>query len=683
MIQTRRGVCAYCGVGCEIIARVENETILSIEGDPNGAVSRGKLCVKGRYGFDFASSPSRVIGARIKRSFVAKNSAKMPQNLRSKLFLLTPLDEGFFSLPIDIAIEIAAWKSGEILQVSGGGAFGFVGGARTSCENAYYFQKFAREFIKSPNIDNCARVCHAPSLAGLRRVLGEGAASVPFDDIFKAELIVVIGSNTTEAHPIVGLRILEAVRGGGVNGEKAKLAVIDTRRVTIGKNADYEIIAPFESNLAILNAIAKYIVENDLCDLAFLADRTSGFEDYKAKILCEKSVDFSAIEGGGAIADQIAKLAQEIAAKKTIFVWGLGVTEHIDGSDSVSAIANIALLTGNIGREGAGVMPLRGQNNVQGACDMGCLPYFETGYKTPTAIGLKTPEMIDAIFEGKIRAIFNVGEDIAHVHSDISRVETALAKLDFLCVCELFMSGVARMADIVIGVKSAYERGGVYINAERRAHLTKPLIKTDAIEEYEFFAALKNAMSGSHDRVTPHDIWREVCERSGDYFGDLSYENLERSSGILWKGDRLYENGFHFEDKKARFFYAPPRETTQKHEKQGIFWLSTGRILTQYNNAAQTSETPRLNSKYEEDAALISPLDAVYFDLTKRYFLQSRYGKSTPLRLKIDEGIQKGAVFCTFHHARSGINRLFGGECDPLTKTPRFKAIEVEIKAGE
>jgi formate dehydrogenase major subunit len=658
-------------VGCEIIAEVENETILRVEGDPNGVVSGGKLCVKGRYGFDFVSSPSRVRGARIRRSYIDRTRDRLPDDLRAKLFLLAPLDCDFFAAPLDIAVKIAAWQTAEILQGSGGEAFGFIGGARTSCENAYFFQKFAREFIGAANVDNCARVCHSPSLAGLRRTLGEGAASNPFADIFEAELLVIIGSNTTEAHPIVGGKIIEAARRG------AKLAVIDTRKVTIGKFADIEMIAPPESNLAALNKIAKIIAERDLIDLGFVSERTNNFNEFRELILSDKSIKFSDFENYRDLDAKIENLANLIANNKTLFLWGLGVTEHTLGSDSVSAISNIALLTGNIGKIGAGVMPLRGQNNVQGACDMGALPNYDLGYKTPAKTGLKTPEMIDAILEGKIRAIFNMGEDIAHIHGDLAKVERALEKLEFLCVNELFMSSIAKRADIVIGVKSAYERSGVYINAERRANLTTPLIYTDAIEDYEFFALLQSEISGEKLEINNEKIWREVCEKASDRFGDLKYENL-REKSAQWFGERLYVNNFHTDNKKANFFYAKTPDITLDSD-QDIFTLSTGRVLTQYNNAAQTSETPRLNDKYEEDFALISPVDAARFDLAKRYFLASDYGKSAALRLKIDDGIKPRTLFCTFHHARSRVNRLFGGESDQITMTPRFKALKVKI----
>ncbi|GHV06208.1 hypothetical protein AGMMS50229_10590 [Campylobacterota bacterium] len=680
-------ICAYCGTGCEIVASVERNTILAIDGDPSGAVSKGKLCVKGRFGFDFVASPSRITGARIRRSFIDKNRDRMPAAIVDKLFLLTPLDHDFFAADTDIAIATAAWKTGEILREFGAKSFGCIGGARTSCESAYFFQKFAREIIGTPHIDNCARVCHSPSLEGLSRTLGRGAASNPFEDIFAAELIVVIGSNTTEAHPIVGLKILEAARRG------ATLAVIDTRTITLSKTAQFKLTIPYETNLLALNAMAKTIALEGLFDASFIAERTENFDDYLAAIGGFMGAEiFRGVAGYEQLADDLPKLARLIATKRTLFVWGLGVTEQIDGSDTVSAIANLALLSGNIGKRGAGVMPLRGQNNVQGACDMGVLPYYGVGYSAPQEIGLTTPQMIDAALGGEIRAIFNMGEDIAHIHPNQNKVSEALSKLDFLCVCELFMSRIASKADIVIGVKSAYEKQGVYINAERRVRLSQPLTSSKELDDWELFAAIAREL-GHRVPASSEDIWREVTKSSPQYFGDMSYDALAvaGANGICWQGERLYEDRFATPSGLARFYHAAWQARGQmaaalSHSADGqskVFYLTTGRVLEQYNNGAQTNETPRLAAKRDEDIVLISPADAAALDLGRRYELVSAYGRSAALKFRASDTIAEGTLFCSFHHARSRINYLFGDECDPHTHTPRFKAIEVAIEVDE
>ncbi|MDR3347103.1 MAG: molybdopterin-dependent oxidoreductase [Helicobacteraceae bacterium] len=676
----KKAVCAYCGTGCEIIAEIENNAISRIDGDSDGAVSQGAVCVKGRFGFDFATSPSRINGARVKRAFIEKNRGAMPAKLQKQLFLLSDLDNDFFACDLDIALNVAAWKTRQILDRFGASSFGFIGGARSSCESAYMFQKFAREVIETPNIDNCARVCHSPSLAGLKRTLGEGAASNPFEDIFAAELIVIIGSNTTSAHPVVGAKILEAKRRG------AQLAVIDTRNIKLAKVADYALIIPFESNLLILNMIAYEIVEKKLYNAEFVNAQTANFKEYK-KALIKDGLNGKELlknfDRNGYIADRISRLAETIANHKTLFVWGLGVTEQIDGSFAVSAIANLALLSANIGKIGAGVMPLRGQNNVQGACDMGCLPYYETGYKTPRVIGLNTPQMIDAAAIGTIKAIFNMGEDIAHIHANQQKTQKALNNLEFLCVNELFMSSVAKHADIVFGVKSSYEKNGIYINAERRLHLSLALIESDLLDDWEIFAALSKLIDRPIALNSAEEIWQEARARSPEYFGDISYEKLRQvgAQGTQWRGERLYTQGFHTADRRARFYFAKwqPRGELSA-SKRGAFWLTTGRALEQYNNGAQTSESDRLLRKAESDLLHICPNDAQILGQSSHCRLTSAYGSSSPLRVKIDEDIREGTLFCTFHHARSRINYLFGDECDPITKTPRFKAIEVRLE---
>ncbi|GHV60101.1 formate dehydrogenase subunit alpha [Campylobacterota bacterium] len=661
-------VCTYCGTGCEIAATVENNTILAIEGDQDGEVSRGKLCVKGRYGFDFVASPARVKRPRIKKLFIAHNRSQMPEILQKRLFLLSEIDNDFFECDLDIALDIAAWKTEDILQRYGSGSFGFIGGARGNCESAYIFQKFAREIIGTPNVDNCARVCHAPSLAGLSRTIGLGAATNPFSDIYEAELIVVIGSNTTEAHPIVGLKILEAAKNG------CKLAVIDTRRIMLGKNADLEILIGFDSNLKTLNYIAKYIVENRLYNQQFLSERTENYERYFQQI----TDDHNAIDDN--LAKLLNSLAELIAAKKTLFCWGLGVTEHIDGSDCVSAISNIALLTGNVGKIGAGLMPLRGQNNVQGACDMGVLPYYETGYKQPKTVGLMTPQMITAAQNGTIKAIFNMGEDIVHTHSNQTKIAAAVDQLEFLCVNDLFMSQTAQKADIVFGVASAYEKSGIYINAERRLHIAAPLIRSELLDDWQIFAALSKRLNKPISLNNYEEIWREIQAKAPQMFGSKPYADMQNRQ---WSSDhsfaaRLHTESFATPSGKATLFFAPSRACAECAEN--TFQLTTGRALEIYNNGAQTNESARLTRKISEDAVLIAPNDAAKLDLNRRYALISRYGSSSPLALKSSPNIAVGTLFCTFHFARSRINRLFGDECDSQTMTPNFKSIRVQLE---
>ncbi|MGE4294154.1 MAG: molybdopterin oxidoreductase family protein [Campylobacterales bacterium] len=682
-----QSVCTYCGTGCDIVAEVENQTVQRLEAHPSGAVSRGRLCVKGKLGYQFLFSPNRIREARVSKRFVEKNRASFPEAIQTKLFLLHELDVDFYACDYDIAYDMAAWKLNELIQKHGPKTVGCVGGARTSSENGYFFQKFAREIIGTPHVDNCGRICHAPSLAGLKRTVGEGAATNPFDDIFDAEFLLVIGSNTTEAHPIVAQRVLEAARGG------TPLAVMDVRRITLSKSARYELTIPYESNLLILNMMARVIVEEGLYNADFVRDRTANFDEYKAALLADKHSDpafFKTVPGYETLAETIPEVARQYAKHRSLILWGLGVSEHIDGSDAVSAIAHLALLTGNVGKKGAGLMPLRGQNNVQGACDMGCLPYYLPGYAAPAETGLMTPQMMEAMLAGEMTALFNMGEDLAHVHANLHKVHGALGKLELLCVNELFPVEVAKKADIVFGVKSAYEKEGIYINAERRLHLSKPMMPCNLPDDWEVYAEIARRIGKPVAYRTHREIWADLRRDAPGHFAGADYEKLENAPqiGMQWpifEGGtvRLHETDFRTEDGLGRFVFRGWQKRGHVAELQSAqsgFWLTTGRTLEHYNNAAQTKECEKLNRRYDEDEILISPEDAAGFDLSRPHLMKSATGQSRPLRLRADKGIRKGTLFCTFHHARSHINFLFGDESDSITMTPRYKAVKVTLE---
>ncbi len=407
-------VCTYCGVGCDITAVVEDNKIKKIYAQKDGVVSQGKLCIKGKYGYDFIDAKDRIKEPLISKDFLNRNP-KIYQEFKNSF---SEYNSNFYSTTFDVATTISARKLKEIKENYGSHSFCAIGGARTSCENGYIFQKFCRESIGSPHVDNCARVCHSPSLKGMRETIGEGAATNPYNDIYDAEFIIVIGSNTMEAHPIVANRLVE------VANTKDNIAVIDVRPTKLAKRAKYNCIIPFETNLLILNMMAYVILKEELYDRDFVKNRTKNFEEFKEKILNDKYANpdyFKDIQGYEYLAIMIPKIAREYALKKSMIFWGLGVTEHIDGSKAVMAITHLALLTGNIGKKGAGLMPLRGQNNVQGACDMGCLPYYGPDYTTPKEIGLMTPQLIDEMLKGNIKALLNMGEDITHIHPNVNK----------------------------------------------------------------------------------------------------------------------------------------------------------------------------------------------------------------------------------------------------------------------
>lgn len=679
-------VCTYCGVGCDISASVKENKIIDISAHPEGVVSQGNLCVKGKYGYAFLDAHDRLKTPRIRKRFLEDN----PKIYDAIALHVKPLDETWSEVSLEGATTAAAMKLQEIQKTYGSKSICSIGGARTSCESSYLLQKFTRQTLGSPHVDNCARICHAPSLKGMRTTIGEGAATNPYNDIYNAEFMIVFGSNTTEAHPIIANRIVD------VAGKHDNLAVFDVREITLHRFAKYKGIIPHEANLLVLNMMAYVIITEELYNEHFLADRTKGFESFKEKILNDPYANpayFEKLEGYESLSKLIPKVAREYALKKSMIFWGLGVTEHIDGSYAVMAITHLALMTGNIGKPGAGLMPLRGQNNVQGACDMGMLPYYDPDYQTPKEIGLMTPQLVDEMLDGRIKAVINMGEDLTHVHPNSNKVNHALDQVEFLMVQELFMTDIAKRADIVIGVKSAYEKTGVYVNAMRRLHLSQPLVTSDLPDDWEVIKLVENKLGGSYTYENSKQIWDEVREVAYRRFSGASYNRLERHRirGLQWPVHTedtpiLHQLDFRTEDGYGEFHYHQYelRGMVQELVEKNLtgYYLTTGRTLAQYNNASQTSRCEKLNKRYDETVLLVHEDDAKDFT-SDRVMLKTAFGQSAPISIKFTDKIKPKTLFCTFHHGKAGINRLFGDRSDVFTLTAAFKSIKVEIMNDE
>ncbi|MCD6258098.1 MAG: molybdopterin-dependent oxidoreductase [Helicobacteraceae bacterium] len=683
-IVTIDSVCTYCGVGCDIAANVnvaENK-IEKIFAHPDGVVSQGKLCIKGKYGFDFVDAPDRLRIPRIRKTWLEKNPAIKDAIASS----LQELDDTWYETDLDSATTAATMKIKETQENYGRKSICSIGGARTSCESSYLFQKFTRHTLNSPHVDNCARVCHSPSLSGMRVTIGEGAATNPYNDIYNAEFMIVIGSNTTEAHPIIANRIIDVAR------EHDNLAVFDVREIKLHRFSKYKAIMPHEANLLTLNMLAYVIIDEELYDESFLANRTKGFDAFKEKIMNDPYANpdyYKNIEGYEYLSKMIRKVAREYALKKSMIFWGLGITEHIDGSYAVMAMVHLALMTGNVGKSGAGLMPLRGQNNVQGTCDMGMLPYYDPDYQTPKEIGLMTPQLVDEMLEDRIKVVLNIGEDLTHIHPNLNKIDKAFAKLDMIYVQELFMTDIANKADIVIGVKSAYEKTGVYVNAMRRLHLSQPLVQSDLPDDWEILQILDNKMGGDYNYKSSKDVWQEVQRVAYRRFSGADYHRLEkhRKRGLQWPVHTedtpiLHQLDFRTDDGYGHFKYNQYKlrgmiqEIVEK--KLTGYHLSTGRTLAHYNNAAQTSKTESLMNRYDEDILLVCQEDAADFT-SERVILRSEFGETTPLTIKITDKVQPKTLFATFHHAKSKINALFGDARDEVIMTAAFKTIKVEV----
>ncbi len=674
-------VCTYCGVGCDIVAVVEDGEIKKVHARENGVVSRGKLCIKGKEGWRYLYSDRRIKEARVKKSFFEANKAlfanKNPQT--------STKSDDYFVISYAEAYDAVAAKLQEITKKYGAKSIAGVGGARTSCESSYSFQRFMRKVIGSPHIDNCARVCHSPSLAGLKRTVGEGAATNPFDDIYKAEFLLVIGSNTTEAHPIVANRIVEAANAG------TTLAVMDVREIQLSKKANFQLTIPYEANLLVLNMMAYVILKEKLYDKEFVKKRVREFDEYKTAILDDEYANpdfFAKVDGYESLATKIKEVARTYAKSRSMILWGLGVTEHLDGSAAVSAVANLAIITGNVGKEGAGLMPLRGQNNVQGTCDMGCLPYYAPDYQTPVEIGLKTQDILAAAIDGKIKALINIGEDISHIHANLNVVKNAMQHFEMIVTNEVIEADMTGVADVVFGVKSAYEKKGIYTNAERRLHLSQPIIECDLPDDWEVLNEITSRLDEGLVFGSQDELWDEARSVIDRYSG-ATYEKLAANiDGLQWPittgadTPRLHEKKFRTEDGLAKPYYEgykPRGHIAQILEGDSGYWLTTGRTIAHYNNASQTRSVEKLLSSYSRDILLVGHEDAKKLDMSKPVILRSEYGQSAPLMPKESKTIKKGTLYTTFHFRESKVNYLFGDEGDEITKTSRFKAVKVSL----
>jgi formate dehydrogenase major subunit len=585
------------------------------------------------------------------------------------------------------ATTAAAMKMQDIQSTYGRKSICSLGGARSSCESAFYFQKFTRFTLDSPHVDNCARVCHSPSLKGMRLTIGEGAASNPFDDIYECEFMIVLGSNTTEAHPIVANRMIEVAQKG------IGIATFDVREIKLHKFSKYKAIIPHETNLLVLNMMAYTIISEELYAPEFIKNRTKNFEHFKENILKDDYANpefFREVEGYEYLADMLPKIAREYATKKSLLLWGLGITEHTDGSYAVMAMVHLSLMTGNIGKNGAGLMPLRGQTNVQGVCDMGMLPYYAPDYAAPKEVGLMTPQLVDGMLEGTIKGVLNIGEDLTHIHPNLNKLMKAFENLELIFVQELFMTDIANRADIVVGVKSIYEKTGIYINAMRRVHLSTPLVKSELPDDWEVIKLLDEKMGGTPSYQDSCDIWEDVRVTAPNRFSGASYDLLRKNAkkGMQWPitdgkdTPVLHRKDFRTKDGLGAFRYhgyslCGMLEEILNKKLKG-YHLTTGRAMAHYNNSAQTKYTANLMKKYKEDILLVHEDDKADFTSAK-VILKTEFGQTNPLTVKFSNKVRPKTLYTTFHYANSKLNHIFGDKSDVLIMTAAFKSIQVEV----
>lgn len=674
-ISWTRTTCPYCGVGCEMKVGTRENRIVSIRPLRRAPVNAGHLCVKGRYAFDFVSAPDRITEPLIRTN------------------------DGWRRLSWNEAITFTAKQLGRLLNEYGPGSIGILGSARGTNEENYLAQKFARVVLGTNNVDCCARVCHTPTAAAMKLMLGTGAATNSYDDIEKAQTIMIVGANATENHPVIGARIKQAVLKG------AKLVVIDPRRVELAEYATIHLQPKPGTNIPLLNAMAHTIVQEQLFDYEFVKERVAEWDEF-----CDFIKQFSpekAEEFCGVNADLICEAARLYAtAKPSMCFHGLGVTEHTQGTEGVMCLVNLALITGNIGKRGSGINPLRGQNNVQGAAHMGCDPGILTGsvslndgrplfekiwrQSVPCHQGLNLLEMMDAAKQGKLKALWAIGYDIALTNADATATERALGSLDLLIVQDLFLNETARQfGSLFLPAASSFEKDGTFMNAERRIQRVRKAVEPagESKPDWEIISAVAEAMGKgeffSYNSV--EDVWDEV--RSVWPAGrGISYQRLGHG-GLQWPcpgedhagTEVMHGDSFPGGAKAAlrRVLYRPTEETVNE---EFPFLLMTGRTLHHFNAGTMTMRTPNQELR-PTDLLDISETDAERLQLHNGRQVQvcSRYGKAI-LPIRITSTVQQGELFTTFHTATVFLNRVTGPHRDRYVKSPEYKVTAVRIE---
>jgi len=674
--------CAYCGVGCSFKAELKGEQVVRMVPYKGGKANEGHACVKGRFAFAYATHSDRVTSPMIRQS----------------------IDEPWKKVSWDEAVEFAATRIKNIQQEYGRNSVGGITSSRCTNEETFLVQKLVRAAFGNNNVDTCARVCHSPTGYGLKTTLGESAGTQTFESVSETDVIMVIGANPTEAHPVFASRMKRRLREG------AKLIVADPRRIDLVKSphveCDYHLNLLPGTNVALLNAMAHVIVSESLEAKEFIDERCEqpAFEKWKEFIAKSENSPAAMSKVTGIDVETITAAARLFATGGNAAIYyGLGVTEHSQGSSAVMAIANLAMLTGNIGRKGVGVNPLRGQNNVQGACDMGSFPHELPGYRhvsidsarkpfeehwgveIDNAPGLRIPNMLDAAVAGHFKGLYCQGEDIAQSDPNTHHVEAALRGLECLIVQDIFLNETAKFAHVFLPGASFLEKDGTFTNAERRiSRVRKVMSPLSGKGDWEATMALSNALGYSMDYQHPAEIMAEIAALTPTFKG-VSFDRLDEEGSIQWPCNDEAPNGtpiMHVDEfVRGDGFFAITEfvATDEKVNKRFPLLLTTGRILSQYNVGAQTRRTENM-TYHDEDVLEIHPHDAEERGINHRdqVRINSRAGE-TVLHACLTDRVQPGVVYTTFHHPESGANVITTDNSDWATNCPEYKVTAVQV----
>ena len=669
-----RTTCSYCGVGCNLEASIKDGKVVAIDTPKETEVNAGHTCIKGRYAFGFYDHPDRL------RSPLIKRNGK------------------FEEASWDEAYDYIKNKLDKIKKDNGPDAIAGISSARCTNEENYVFQKMIRAVVGTNNIDCCARICHSPTAWGMQQTFGTGAATNSTEDIYHADLFLVIGANPTNAHPVTGAKIKQQVMKG------KKLIVLDPVTTELAKLADYHIRLKPGSNVAVLNMMLYFIVKGNLLNKDFVEKRTEGFEEFLNHI---NSLDIDHLANVAGVDKQLVKEAAiaYATANNSMEFHGLGVTEHEQGSKTVMLIADLAMITGNIGRRGVGVNPLRGQNNVQGAADMGCQPHQGAGYFPvadekiqkfytekygvvhPTKAGLKIPEIFDAAINKEVKGLWIIGEDIVQTDPNSAHVIKAMEALDLLVVQEIFMSETAKLADVVLPGTTFLEKDGTFTNTERRVQRVNkaaeplPGTKPDGVIVTEMMQKL------GYDQPT-YDADQVLAEVADvvPFFKGITRERLGKF-GLQWpvKEDGtdtkiLHEKEVKLGKGRLKSFHWQESTELKNNKKEYPLILTTSRVLQHYNAATMTRRTKNLKI-VDEDILLVHPNDAKSRELNSGDIARLYSGRGeVSLKVEVTDKVKEGIVFTTFHFPEHMVNMVTGDGKDEETKCAEYKVSAVNVQ---
>ncbi len=676
--------CAYCGVGCSLRAELRGTEVVRMVPAKQGRANEGHACVKGRFAWGYATHRDRVTTPMIREKTT----------------------DAWREVSWDEAISYAAARLLDIQARHGVRSIGGITSSRCTNEEVFVVQKMIRAAFGNNNVDTCARVCHAPTGYGLKQTFGTSAGTQDFASVAHADVVMVIGANPTDGHPVFASRMKRRLRQG------AKLIVVDPRGIDLIRSPHIDTAHHLQlrpgTNVAVINAMAHVVVTEELVDRGFVAARCEDYDEWAAFITRPGNSPEAVEEITGVAASEIRAAARLYAAgPNSAIYYGLGVTEHSQGSTMVMAMANLAMATGNIGRDGVGINPLRGQNNVQGSCDMGSFPHELSGYRDvgdPTVRelfevvwqhsiqpdpGLRIPNMFAAALDGTFHAIFIQGEDPAQSDPNTTHVKAALDAMELVILQDLFLNETSAFAHVFLPGTSFLEKDGTFTNAERRINRVRPVMApASGKAEWQIACDIATAMGYPMSYRHPSEIMDEIARLTPTFAG-VSFARLDEVGSVQWPCDDSAPDGtkiMHvdgFVRGKGRFMHTEFIATTERTNRRFPLLLTTGRTLTQYNVGAQTRRTANV-AWHSEDLLDIHPHDAQVRGIHDgdQVTLASRMGQTT-LRARLSDRMTEGVVYTTFHHPVSGANVVTTDNSDWATDCPEYKVTAVQVTPGQ